>query len=209
PERFNMADYFLYHNLEEGREHKPCLYFEDQNWTYGEAARWSNRAGNTLRELGADIEDRVLLVLPDCPEFVWTWFGAARIGAVITMVNPLLPAADYEYYLDYTRARVAVVHESVLPNFAEAVKTARYLRGVLVVGQKEDVILPPATALDFKTAIDAADDECTAADTRRDDIAIWLFTSGSTGHPKGAVHLQHDLPYNTEVFAKRTMGINA
>ena len=60
------------------------------------------------------------MVLPDCPEFVWTWFGAARIGAVITMVNPLLPAADYEYYLDYTRARVAVVHQSLLKTFAEA-----------------------------------------------------------------------------------------
>ncbi|HJT67416.1 MAG TPA: benzoate-CoA ligase family protein [Pyrinomonadaceae bacterium] len=234
PERFNMADYFLYHNVEEGRENKTCLYFEDQTWTYGDAARLSNRAGNVLRELGADIEDRVLLILPDCPEFVWTWFGAARIGAVITMVNPLLPAADYEYYLDYTRARVAVVHESVLPAFGEAVgKGPRYLRGVLVVGHEGGKILPHATALDFKKGIDAsgvvglkevtdtaavvsveeaigaADDECTPADTRRDDIAIWLFTSGSTGHPKGAVHLQHDLPYNTEVFAKRTMGVCA
>src|SRR6476659_9637153 len=209
PERFNMADYFLYHNLEEGRENKTCLYFEDQTWTYGAAARFSNRAGNVLRELGVQIEDRVLLVLPDCPEFVWTWFGAARIGAVITMVNPLLPEADYEYYLDYTRARVAVVHESVLPVFVEAAKTARYLRGVLLASQRGDLILPQATTLDFKTAIDAANEECTPADTRRDDIAIWLFTSGSTGHPKGAVHLQHDLPYNTEVFAKRTMGVNA
>jgi benzoate-CoA ligase len=208
PERFNMADYFLYHNLEEGRENKVCLYFEEQKWTYGEVARLSNRAGNALRELGARFEDRVLMVLPDCPEFVWTWFGAARIGAVITMVNPLLPASDYEYYLDYTRARVAVVHESVLPAFAEAVKSARYLRGVLVVGQVEE-ILPQAATLNFQKAIDAAEDECTAADTRRDDIAIWLFTSGSTGHPKGAVHLQHDLPYNTEVFAKATMGVNA
>lgn len=209
PERFNMADYFLYHNLEEGRENKTCLYFEDQSWTYGDVARLSNRVGNALRELGADVEDRVLLVLPDCPEFVWTWFGAARIGAVITMVNPLLPAADYEYYLDYTRARVAVVHESVLPAFTEAAKTARYLRGVLVVGQRGDLILPQVTTLNFKSAMEASDDECVPADTRRDDIAIWLFTSGSTGHPKGAVHLQHDLPYNTEVFAKRTMGVNA
>jgi benzoate-CoA ligase len=208
PERFNMADYFLYHNLEEGRENKVCLYFEEQKWTYGEVARLSNRAGNALRELGARFEDRVLMVLPDCPEFVWTWFGAARIGAVITMVNPLLPASDYEYYLDYTRARVAVVHESVLPAFTEAVKSARYLRGVLVVGQVEE-ILPQAATLNFQKAIDAAEDECTAADTRRDDIAIWLFTSGSTGHPKGAVHLQHDLPYNTEVFAKAAMGVNA
>ena len=209
PERFNMADYFLYHNVEEGRENKTCLYFEDQTWTYGDAARLSNRVGNVLRELGAKIEDRVLLVLPDCPEFVWTWFGAARIGAVITMVNPLLPAADYEYYLDYTRARVAVVHESVLPAFTEAAKTARYLRGVLVVGRDWKITRRQMRTQDFKTAIDAADYECTPADTRRDDIAIWLFTSGSTGHPKGAVHLQHDLPYNTEVFAKRTMGVNA
>ncbi|HXT62751.1 MAG TPA: AMP-binding protein, partial [Pyrinomonadaceae bacterium] len=76
PERFNMADYFLYHNVEEGRENKTCLYFRDQTFTYGEAVRMSNRAGNALRKLGVEMEDRVLMVLPDCPEFVWTWFGA-------------------------------------------------------------------------------------------------------------------------------------
>ncbi len=205
-----MADYFLYRNLEEGRENKVCLYFEDQKWTYGEVARLSNKSGNALRDLGAGFEDRVLLVLPDCPEFVWTWFGAARIGAVITMVNPLLPVADYEYYLDYTRAKVAIVHESLLSTFAEAAAGARYLRGVYVVGDNAE--LPKSDKVkwaNFGKVVNAAPDECTAADTRRDDIAIWLFTSGSTGHPKGAVHLQHDLPFNTEVFAKATMGVNA
>lgn len=199
PERFNMADYFLYHNVEEGRENKTCLYFEDRSWTYGDVARLSNQTGNALRDLSLDIEDRVLLVLPDCPEFVWTWFGAARIGAVITMVNPLLPAADYEYYLDYTRARVAVIHQSVLPVFTKAILTARYLKNVLVVGDEGN----------FDRHVNSAPVECTPADTRRDDVAIWLFTSGSTGHPKGAVHLQHDLPFNTEVFAKATMGVSA
>ena len=203
-----MADYFLYHNVEEGRENKVCLYFEDQKWTYGEVARLSNRAGNALRELGATIEDRVLLVLPDCPEFVWTWFGAARIGSVITMVNPLLPVADYEYYLDYTRARVAIVHHSLLKTFIEAAGNARYLRSVLVVGDDfETRENTSARWANFSEVVNSVSDECEPADTRRDDIAIWLFTSGSTGHPKGAVHLQHDLPFNTEVFAKATMGI--
>ena len=205
-----MADYFLYHNVEEGREHKVCLYFEDQKWTYGEVAQLSNQTGNALRELGAEIEDRVLMVLPDCPEFVSTWFGAARIGSVITMVNPLLPAADYEYYLDYTRAKVAVVHQSLLKPFAEAAQSARYLRSVLVVGNESEIQQSKNSRWEsFSSVVHAASTECVRADTRRDDIAIWLFTSGSTGHPKGAVHLQHDLPFNTEVFAKATMGVCA
>ena len=206
PERFNMADYFLYHNVEEGRENKVCLYYEDKTWTYGDAVRLSNQTGNALRDLGLDVEDRVLLVLPDCPEFVWTWFGAARIGAVITMVNPLLPASDYEYYLDYTRARVAVIHQSVRPVFIDAARNARYLKRVLVVDGGGEL---PVGWDNFYWRTSNAPVECTPADTHRDDIAIWLFTSGSTGHPKGAVHLQHDLPYNTEVFAKRTMGVSA
>src|SRR2546427_5038817 len=139
PERFNMADHFLYHNLEEGRENKVCLYFKDRTYTYGEAARMSNRAGNALRSVGVETEDRVLIVLPDCPEFVWSWFGAARIGAVITMVNPLLPADDYRYYLEYTRARCAVVHESFLEPLTQAVSSAKYLRATLVV-KNEDAV---------------------------------------------------------------------
>ena len=201
PERFNMAEYFLYHNVEKGRADKTCLYFKDQTYTYGEAARRANEVGNALRELGVQIEDRVLLALPDCPEFVWTWFGASRIGAVITMVNPLLPAADYKYYLDYTRARVAVISEQLLETFIEATRDAQHLRHVLVVGSNH------GNFLSFKQTTAQMPDELAPAETHRDDIAIWLFTSGSTGQPKGAVHLQHDLPFNTEVYAKRTLGV--
>jgi benzoate-CoA ligase len=201
PDRFNMADYFLYHNLREGRGEKTCLYYKDDSYTYAQVAEMSDRVGNVLRELGVEAEDRVLVVLPDCPEFVFTWFGAAKVGAVIAMVNTILPAGDYAYYLEYTRARVAVVHHSVADAVESVRHASKYLRHVAVVGG--DGAKNPS----FEGLVAAASPVCEPEPTSKDDLAIWLFTSGSTGKPKAAVHLQHDLPYNTEHYAKQVLGI--
>jgi acyl-coenzyme A synthetase/AMP-(fatty) acid ligase len=105
PERFNMGWYFLDRNLEEGRGDKTCLYWRDESYTYAQVQAQSNRFGNALRRLGVDVEDRILIILPDRPEFAFTWFGAAKVGAVIAMVNPILPADDFVHYFEYSRAR--------------------------------------------------------------------------------------------------------
>src|SRR5262245_17906895 len=126
PERFNMAEYFLDHNLSAGRGGKVCLRFRNERWTYADVVKQSKRAGHLFRELGAGVEDRVLFALPDCPQFVDCWFGAARIGAVIAMVNPLLPADEYAYYLEYTRAKVFIVHESLIENLRPVLAQAVY-----------------------------------------------------------------------------------
>jgi benzoate-CoA ligase len=199
PERFNMAEYFLDHNLAAGRGDKVCLRFNEQTWTYADIVQQSNRAGHLLRELGAGVEDRVLFALPDCPAFVACWFGAAKIGAVIAMVNPLLPVDEYAYYLDYTRAKVFLVHDSLIESLRPTIAQARYLKNVLVVGNAA------SEYPHYETLAPQMPDELVTADTHRDDPAIWLFTSGSTGKPKAAVHLQHDLPYNTECYAKQVL----
>jgi benzoate-CoA ligase len=212
PEQFNMTTYFLDARIEEGFGDKVAVYSGDKRYTYAEVQRMANRAGNALLHLGVEMEDRVLIVLPDSIEFVATWFGVAKIGAVITMAGTLLPASDYEYYLDYTRAKVAVVHADVMERFTPAASTSPYLKHTIIVGTKVSGSLEGvegrSTIKSYGRLMMESSDELEAAPTSRDDIAIWLFTSGSTGHPKAAVHLHHDLPYNTECYAKQVLGIN-
>jgi benzoate-CoA ligase len=198
PERFNMAWYFLDRNVEEGRGDKTCLRWRDRSYTYAQVQAESNRFGNALRRLGVDVEDRVLLVLPDRPEFVFAWFGAAKVGAVIA----ILPAEDYVHYFEYTRARVAVVDESTLDRIDALRDRVPHLRHLVVVGE-------PGRHASFADECAKSSDRLQNADTHRDDPAIWLFTSGSTGKPKAAVHLQQDLPWNTERYAKQVLGIRA
>jgi benzoate-CoA ligase len=201
PEKFNMAWYYLDRNVEEGRGDKRCLFWRDEAYTYREVQARANRFGNALRALGVDVEDRVLLVLPDCPEFAFAWFAAAKVGAVVAMVNPGLPADDLAYYFQYTRAKVAVVDESTLDRIDPLRDSFPHLRHLVVVGPD------PGRHVSFAESCAKGWERLDNADTHRDDPAIWLFTSGSTGKPKAAVHLQQDLPWNTERYAKQVMGI--
>lgn len=196
-----MVDYFLDHNIRQGRADKVAVYDRGETYTYGQAFEMSNRAANVLKELGVEIEDRVLMVLPDCIEFVAVWFGILKTGAVVTMVNTILPASDYEYYLNYTRAGVAVVHESVVVRFEEIRSKCPYLKQILVVGNKD------GKNASYERLTAQSSSTFRNEETHRDDIAMWLFTSGTTGKPKGAVHFHHDFPYNTEHYAKQVLQI--
>ena len=95
PEQFNLATYFLDDRIEEGFGDKIAVYCGHKQYSYREVQQMANEVGNALLHLGVEMENRVLIVLPDSIEFVATWFGIAKIGAVITMVNTILPSADY------------------------------------------------------------------------------------------------------------------
>jgi len=191
PQQFNMATYFLDDRVKEGKGEKVAIRYRDRSYTYRDVVRESNRVGNVLRDLGVGVEDRVYLCLPDIPEFAFSLFGILKVGAVLTMGNPRLPREDYEYYLDYTRAKVAIVHASCAEHF-RAIKS-KHLRALIVVGH------------DYERLVEKAGDTCVIADTTRDDVACWLFSGGTTGRSKGVVHCHHDFPYNTEHYAKQVV----
>jgi benzoate-CoA ligase family protein len=178
----NLATHFVDRHLGEGRGDRTALICGDDRVTYAELAKLVNRVGHVLRDLGVRQEERVLLALSDGVEFVASWYAAQKIGAVTAEVYTFLPAKDLAYYLDYTRAGVVVADATTLDRVREA--RGRWLRTVLVVGEPE--LRDGEASFDELTA--NAPDALDPAPTHPDDVALWKFTTGSTGMPKACVH---------------------
>lgn len=201
PERFNMADWFLDARIREGRGDRIAVKVGDRAWTYAEVQAMANRASHGLRDRGIGLEDRVLLLLPDGIEFAVGWFGILKAGAVFCMGNPLAPEEDLDYLLGYTRARAVIAHASVMDRLGPALARHPRCRVRWIVGGGP----LPEGGEHFDHALATASDRTENADTSRDDVAGWLFTSGTTGKPKGAVHFHHDFPYNAECYPKHVL----
>jgi benzoate-CoA ligase len=200
PDIYNAATTFVDDNIAQGRGKRTAIYYQDRRFSYQDVFEKVNRTGNALKDLGIEIENRVLLILPDSPEFAFSFFGAIKIGAIPIPANPWMTAKDYNYLANDSRARAAIVHESVLSEIESI--SARYLKHVIVVGK------PTGKALSYERLIASAADKLEAEATNRDDVCFWGYTSGSTGSPKGAVHLQHDRITITDLFVKPVLGMN-
>ena len=201
PQEFNVATYFVDRNVAEGRGSRPAFLCEDRVLTYADVQDLANRTGNALRELGVGPEDRVWMCCLDTPEFVGTFWGAIKMGAVPIPTNTLMRTADYVYFLRDSRAKVAVVSAPLLAEVGPALGQSPYLRHVLVAGG------PAAGHLSWEEQVAKASPRLEAAVTSRDDAAFWLYSSGSTGFPKGAVHLHHDMVVCQETYAKQVLGL--
>lgn len=207
PDQLNVATLFLDRHLAEGRGHKIAVYHEGKTYTYAQIAELANRVGNGLLNLGVDMEQRVAILLLDSPQFAAAFFGAIKAGAVPIPINTMLRPDDYVYMLNDSRARVLLVHASLWPNIQHIRPLLKYLRHVVIVN---DSVLPLTATLgtyDFEQWTDQASPTLQAAETLKDDSAFWMYSSGSTGFPKGCVHLQHDMIYCTEYYAKSILGI--
>src|SRR5436305_7856897 len=115
PDRFNIADYLVDRHVREGRGGRTAILCGDESVTYAQVADRSSRLANGLRSLGVRREERVLLLLLDTPAFVYSFFGAQKIGAVPIPTNTLLKSQDYRYMLNDSRATIAVVSGALLP----------------------------------------------------------------------------------------------
>jgi benzoate-CoA ligase family protein len=205
PERFNLATHFVDRHVDEGRGARTALVCAgDRSYSYGELAERVNRIGNVLRELGARPEERVLLALSDGLDFVAAWYAVIKTGGVVAEVYTFLQPKDYAYYLEYTRARIVIADALTLPAIREVAPNARRLEHVVVAGDHPSL---RSGELSLGELAAAASSELAAEPTGRDDIAIWKFTTGSTGAPKAAVHCMHDPLISHEAYGRAVLGI--
>jgi benzoate-CoA ligase len=206
PEFLNIAEEFI---SRPAREHgdRLAILGEPSRITYRQVEAAVNRAANVLRSWGCEPGDRVLIVLPDSIEFIAAFFGAAKIGAVAVAVNSMARADDYAYYLADSGARFAVVHRSVI---AESVlmNLPRSLRVVAVVGG-DPVAMAGVKVVSWDGKCGAALAECESHRTRATDPAFFLYTSGSGGTPKAAIHRHEDMLHTSRGFAQGVLGLSA
>jgi len=223
PPEFNLADYFLYDRVREGLGDAVAVRYGDLGYSYADIAERSTALARYLADLGVAREQRVYIVLPDVPPFAWSLFAILRAGAVVAMGNPVAPRDDLAYVIDYSRAAVVITLPDVAATLADSLAASPDLRAVLLVpatatGEDAEAPVDIPTALNgAKYRVESLTDALETGrkstrslpPTRRDDICMWLFTSGSTGRPKAAMHSHRDFAFNTQVYAKGTVGYRA
>ena len=187
-------------NLEAGRAERTALITaEDETLTFAQLHTAVCRVASRLSDAGVRREERVLLVLDDTPSFPAAFLGAMRIGAVPIPVNFLMRPEDFGYFLDDSYAVAAIVDSSLLEKVEPETSKRPHVRLVVAnAGEQES-----AESLD--QWLDDGSDEIDPVTTHPDDPAFWLYSSGSTGPPKGVVHRHANVAATCQDYAWPTL----
>ncbi len=199
---YNAADDLILRNLEAGRGDKPAFIDHSGAHSYADLNGRVSRFANLLRDRGVRMEERVLMCMLDTIDWPTCFLGAIRAGAVPIPVNTRLTSEDYDFMLEDSRARVLVVSEQLLDAFLPHIGNHACLETVIVSGADGKGYALLADLLKGQP------DQAETAPTRKGDMCFWLYTSGTTGKPKGAVHLHTHLIETADLYAIPTLGIN-
>ena len=201
PRDYNAADDLIGRNLASGRAAKTAYIDDAGSTSYGELAKRINRFASALATLGLDMEQRVLLAMLDSIDWPTAFLGAIRAGVVPVAANTLLTTRDYEFMLNDSRARVLFVSEALLPQFEPLIGKAPFLKHVVVSGKDAKGHVA------FRDLLAKGKEDFPAAPTTSDDACFWLYSSGSTGMPKGTVHIHSSMILTAELYARPVLGI--
>lgn len=201
PRCYNAAHDLIERNLLAGRQDKPAFIDDNGAYTYADVARRTSAFANVLGQLGVAAEQRILLCIHDTIDFPTAFLGAIKAGVVPIAINTLLTQGDYEYMLTDSAAKIAVVSEALLPLFQPLLGKVATLEMILVAGSKQ-------TPDGLSALLEQASGDFEVAATSSDTPCFWLYSSGSTGAPKGTVHVHSSLIQTAELYARPILDID-
>jgi len=200
-ERFNPTEELLDKAVAGGRGERVALLFEDQRITYAQLLGQANKLGNALRELGVSEGDRVLLRAPTIPPAIATNFGVLKLGAVITPISPLFSRAEIAHVANDAEAVGIVVHFALLGEVEAARENLKTVRNIIVIGG-DAAELKSKGYLPYGELLQSGGPALEPVRRRREDLAVLLYTSGTTGRPKGTAHLVEETLIVPDSFGK-------
>jgi benzoate-CoA ligase family protein len=203
PRTLNVAVEYVDGAVYAGHGDRPVYVYQGDRITFAKLQRLVNQVGNALAALGVEMEQRVAILLPNRPEFVTSFFGAIKIGAVPAPMSFAVTPHEQAFLLADSRARAIVTTAALWAPLRERRAEFPFLRNVLVVGCGD---VQPGEH-DFAAIVGAAATTLEAAPTTCEDVAFWLHTSGSTGTPKWAMHLQRDALSSDRLYAAPFVGL--
>jgi len=207
-DRLNACEWLLDRRIEAGDGDRVAIESGGERLTYADLADWVARTAAALARLGVRPEERVPLVLVDGPHFVAAFLGALRLGAVPVPLSTMLTGPELAFQCGDARARVAVASAALAPTVRElAALAAGTLTDLVVAGDGE--VETPAGMRRHRLAelLGGAPAPDPTYDAWPDSPAFWLYTSGTTGKPKAAMHRHADLPFTAETYGRQVLGI--
>ena len=206
---YNAVTDFVDANVARGLGDKIAFIDPDRSLTYGELQARTIRFANALRALGVEHEQRVALLLNDTVDYPVAFWGTVRAGATAVPLNTYLPIPQCAYILGDCRATVLVVAAPLAQLISALIKGLPRLKAVIIVGEVDDQEKPrhQSNVYSFEDLICAAEATPVTADTLSDEVAFWMYTSGSTGDPKGVRHVHSSLMATAKLFGQGVLGI--
>ena len=206
---YNAVSDFVDANVARGLGRKVAFIDPDRSLSYGDLQTRSIRFANALRSLGVEHEQRVALLLNDTVDYPVAFWGVIRVGAVAIPLNTYLPLPQYAYILGDCRATTLVVAAPLAQSLSIVIDELPRLKNVVVVdGQSEAThVHSRKTVHVFEELVAGSDSTAFTADTLSDEVAFWLYTSGSTGDPKGVKHVHSNLMATARLFGQGILDI--